>query len=147
LYFFFWPLFCLFFFDIWILITPLVSSNSSFVRLFSVWLHITNCSLLVVLIWSCATQCGRQSTMILVSERLLFNAKGAIFQLYHGTNSLRVNDMMMMIALDQYVYFHCAKSLKQQFVSRNIAPFESTILIPNKIVFALLFLNIACLAE
>jgi len=29
LYFFFWPWFCLFFFDIWILITPLVSSNSS----------------------------------------------------------------------------------------------------------------------
>ena len=28
-YFFFWPLCCLFFFDIWILITPLVSSNSS----------------------------------------------------------------------------------------------------------------------
>ena len=30
LYFFFWPLCCLFFFDIRILITPLVSSNSSF---------------------------------------------------------------------------------------------------------------------
>jgi hypothetical protein len=30
LYFFFWPLCCLFFFDIWILITPLVSSNSSY---------------------------------------------------------------------------------------------------------------------
>ena len=30
LYFFFWPLYCLFFFDIQILITPLVSSNSSF---------------------------------------------------------------------------------------------------------------------
>jgi hypothetical protein len=29
LYFFFWPLCCLFFFDIRILITPLVSSNSS----------------------------------------------------------------------------------------------------------------------
>jgi hypothetical protein len=29
LYFFYWPLYCLFFFDIWILITPLVSSNSS----------------------------------------------------------------------------------------------------------------------
>ena len=29
LYFFFWPLFCLFFFDIRILNTPLVSSNSS----------------------------------------------------------------------------------------------------------------------
>jgi len=30
LYLFFWPLCCLFFFDIWILITPLVSSNSSY---------------------------------------------------------------------------------------------------------------------
>ena len=29
LYYFFWPLCCLFFCDIWILITPLVSSNSS----------------------------------------------------------------------------------------------------------------------
>ena len=29
LHFFFWPLCCLFFFDIWILIVPLVSSNSS----------------------------------------------------------------------------------------------------------------------
>jgi hypothetical protein len=31
LYFFFWPLCCLFFFDIRILIAPLISSNSSFV--------------------------------------------------------------------------------------------------------------------
>ena len=31
LYFFFWPLCCLFFFDIRILIAPLVSSNSSFI--------------------------------------------------------------------------------------------------------------------
>jgi hypothetical protein len=31
--FFFWPLFCLFFFDLWILITPLVSSNSSYTSL------------------------------------------------------------------------------------------------------------------
>ena len=30
LYFFFWPLCCLFFFNIWILIAPLVSSNSSY---------------------------------------------------------------------------------------------------------------------
>ena len=29
-YFFFWPLFCLFFFDIQIMITPLISSNSSY---------------------------------------------------------------------------------------------------------------------
>ena len=32
LYFFFWPLCCLFFFDLWILVTPLVSSNSSFMK-------------------------------------------------------------------------------------------------------------------
>ena len=32
LYFFFWPLCCLFFFDLRILITPLVSSNSSWKR-------------------------------------------------------------------------------------------------------------------
>jgi hypothetical protein len=31
LYFFFWPLFCLFFFDIRILITPLVLSSNSFI--------------------------------------------------------------------------------------------------------------------
>ena len=30
LYFFFWPLYCLGFFDLWILIAPLVSSNSSY---------------------------------------------------------------------------------------------------------------------
>ena len=33
LYIFFWPLCCLFFFDIQILITPLVSSNSSYILL------------------------------------------------------------------------------------------------------------------
>ena len=33
-YFFFWPLCCLFFFDIRILITPLVSSNSSKINVF-----------------------------------------------------------------------------------------------------------------
>ena len=36
LYFFFWPLCCLFFFDIQILITPLVSSNSSFSTIFAI---------------------------------------------------------------------------------------------------------------
>ena len=35
LYFFFWPLCCLFFFDLRILVTPLVSSNSSGIASFS----------------------------------------------------------------------------------------------------------------
>jgi hypothetical protein len=37
LYFFFWPLSCLVFFDIRILITPLVSSNSSYTREENKW--------------------------------------------------------------------------------------------------------------
>jgi hypothetical protein len=36
LHFFFWPLCCLFFFDIRILITPLVSSNSSYVHTYNI---------------------------------------------------------------------------------------------------------------
>ena len=39
LYFFFWPLCCLFFFDIRILITPLVSSNTSYKMEWGVRLH------------------------------------------------------------------------------------------------------------
>jgi hypothetical protein len=34
-----------------------------------------------------------------VSEWLLFKAKSAIFQLYHGENKLIVNEMMMSSAL------------------------------------------------
>jgi hypothetical protein len=34
-----------------------------------------------------------------VSERLLFNANSAIFQLYHGSNKLIFNEMLMMSAL------------------------------------------------
>jgi hypothetical protein len=34
-------------------------------------------------------------TSVIVSEWLLFNAKSAIFQLYHGENELIFNEMMM----------------------------------------------------
>jgi len=34
-----------------------------------------------------------------MSERLLFNAKSAIFQLYHGENKLIFNEMMMRSSL------------------------------------------------
>jgi hypothetical protein len=40
LYFFFWPLCCLFFFEIRILITPLVSSNSSYNKMFVPTTHL-----------------------------------------------------------------------------------------------------------
>ena len=35
----------------------------------------------------------------IVSERLLFNANSAIFQLYHGENKLIFNEMMVRSAL------------------------------------------------
>jgi hypothetical protein len=44
LYFFFWPLCCLFFFDIRILITPFVSSNSSFYKKHFLMDPVTNMS-------------------------------------------------------------------------------------------------------
>ena len=34
-----------------------------------------------------------------LSEWLLFNANGAIFQLYHGENKLHFDEMMMMFDL------------------------------------------------
>jgi hypothetical protein len=34
-----------------------------------------------------------------MSEWLLFNAKSAIFQLYHGENNLIVNAMMIMMKM------------------------------------------------
>jgi hypothetical protein len=37
--------------------------------------------------------------LLLVSERLLFNANSVIFQLYHGKNKLIFNEMMMRSAL------------------------------------------------
>ena len=51
LYFFFWPLCCLFFFDIRILITPLVSSNSSYnCLLFDVLLLLSICVAVILFI-------------------------------------------------------------------------------------------------
>jgi hypothetical protein len=35
----------------------------------------------------------------ILSEWLLFNTNGAIFQLYHGENKLHFDEMMMMSAL------------------------------------------------
>ena len=62
LYFFFWPLCCLFFFDIWILITPLVSLSSSLIAVESEFLSTKlTCSLASV---SCKTR-GTQLHYIL----------------------------------------------------------------------------------
>jgi hypothetical protein len=75
------------------------------------------------------------------SERLLFNANSAIFQLYHGENKLFINKMMMMPAyvIDQHAEldFYRASWLKQQSAGKHVAPLGHIILIPNQPVFAL----------
>jgi hypothetical protein len=60
------------------------------------------------------------------SEWLSFNAKSAIFQLYHGENKLIFNEI-----------FYSASSLKQQSADRHVTPFGHIILIPRQPVFDL----------
>jgi len=49
----------------------------------------------------------------------LFNAKSAIFQLYHGENKLNIDEMMMMrsalYSINAKLDFYSASSLKEQF--------------------------------
>jgi hypothetical protein len=56
-----------------------------------------------------------------VSDCLLFNAKLAIFQLYHGESKL---DGDVRFVLDQHAYlnFYSASELKQQSTDRHVAP-------------------------
>ena len=76
-------------------------------------------------------------------EWLLFNAKSAIFQLYHDENKLIFNDMMMShevsFVLDQHAEldFYSAISLKQQSTNRHVAPLGHIILIPSQSDFSL----------
>ena len=75
-----------------------------------------------------------------VSEYLLFNAKWAICQLYHGENKLHWGDYgHVCFVLDQNVQLHFfnACSLKQQPLGRHVAPLEPITLILSKHVFAL----------
>jgi hypothetical protein len=72
----------------------------------------------------------------------MLNTNSAIFQLYHGENKLIFNEMMMRFrfVLDQHAEldFYSARSLKQQFAGRHIAPLEHIILISSQPVFSLL---------
>ena len=70
------------------------------------------------------------------SERLLFDANTAIFQLYHGENKLIFNAMMMRSAQHAELNFYSASSLKQQSAGRHVAPLGHIIPIPSQPVFA-----------
>ena len=75
-----------------------------------------------------------------VSEWLLFNAKWAIFQPYHGqTSNIRWNDDDVHFVVDQHAEldFCSASSLKQQSAGRHVDPLGHIILIPSQIFFAL----------
>ena len=67
LYFFFWPLCCLFFFDIRIIITPLVSSNSSYKYIFCISTTFVN------------TRC---KSWYLIQMQLLFNTLFSLANVY-----------------------------------------------------------------
>ena len=84
-------------------------------------------------------------------EWLLFNAKWARFQPYHGENKLYQgddNDDNVRFVLDQYAEmdFYSANSLKQQSADRYVAPLGTLFWFwANQ---SLLFLlNTVCLAE
>ena len=121
LYFFFWPLCCLFFFDIQILIATLVSSNSSKTI-------------------QSIQYCIKKS----LSEWLLLNANSStIFQLYHGENKLIFNEMMMRslctrsTRLVVFYFIYSDSSLKQQSAYRHVAPLVHIILIPSQPVYVI----------
>ena len=71
-----------------------------------------------------------------MSERLLFNANSAIFQLFHDFHR---DDDEVRFVLDQRAELDCysASSLKQQSTGRHVTPLERIILIPSRPVIAL----------
>ena len=64
-----------------------------------------------------------------VSEWLLFNAKSAIFQLYHVKNKLIDDDVEVRFVLDQHTELgvYSASSLKQQSVRVNMSLHSDTL--------------------
>ena len=77
-------------------------------------------------------------TCNLVSERWLFNANSANFQL-EQVNFQRDDDEVRFV-LDQHagLDFHSASSLKQQSTGRYVAPLGHIILIPSLCSFSLM---------
>jgi hypothetical protein len=70
-----------------LIILDFIQPFETFVVLFYVYLRYNKH--LLIKLW-------RWIIVNLVSERLLFNANPAIFQLYHGENKLIFKEMMMM---------------------------------------------------
>ena len=72
-----------------------------------------------------------------ISEWLLFDAKLAIFQLYHGENKLHsMNDARFVLDQHAELDFYNARTLKQQSVCGHVAPLWHIILIPSQPIFA-----------
>ena len=93
----------------------------------------------------------------IASEWLVFNAKWAICQQYHGENTLYFNEMIMMFALYYintlgWIYIVLAVSLnlsfslKQQSVGRHVTPLSTLSWFRANQSF-LVLLNAVCLAE
>ena len=72
-----------------------------------------------------------------VSKWLLFNANSAIFQLYHGENTLIFNEVCFVLDHHADSDFYSASSLKQESAGIHVAPLGHIILIPSQPAFAL----------
>jgi len=74
----------------------------------------------------------------IISEWFLFNAKWAVFKLYHVTFQWDVEDVGFVLEnTDARMDFYSDCSLKQQSASRNVAPLGHIILIQSQSVFDL----------
>ena len=147
LYFFFWQLCFRFFFDLRILISPLVSSNSSLKLISSICLGFWLC--LVDVFFNRQSAFRWEQTVLLysltcsfirewASEWLLLSANSTIFQLYQRKQvNVQWDDNKVRFALDQHAELdvYSAISLKQQSADRHVAPFGHIILIRSQPVF------------
>jgi hypothetical protein len=114
---------CLFFSDIRFLITPLVSSNSSYGYKQNLCFYGFSIGF-----WNCS----RGLYFWFFSPFYYFITPNEhCYQLYHAEYKLHFNDMMMM--LDYY----SARSLTPLSMGRHVTPLVHNIMIPSQPLFAL----------
>ena len=113
----FWPLYCLFFFDLLLLITPLVFFGHCIVcssLVYCFWLHLwyLHTFLMILQIFVSAIFNFYMLYYFIgnwVSEWLLFNVKWVIFNLYHGDKKTKKKpNRHKETKMGSYINFHTA---------------------------------------
>jgi hypothetical protein len=131
---FFCPLSCLFFFDLRILITPLVSSNSSCIKfqgcissyvIFRMVGTKYNSSICIIVSQEHAIQWPKEprietSTYNTMAKKKMTNGQFMIYKTLH--RKLKICPLCIKINTLYYIRCYSASSLKQQFAGRQVAP-------------------------